>query len=289
MRTSFRVLTAMSVPALLAGAALAAPAPAKSSTPAFAPCNVCHEEVTTPFVSNPHARLSPATCTTCHGDGTKHAEEGDEKLISVPRGAAGAKLCLGCHEGTREFTRAGRGAHVTAGVYCTDCHSIHTPAPTNRSLLRAEPGKECVSCHPAQAGEFDKPFAHHLGRGGLQCTSCHDPHGGTGERSLKETTAGELPCLSCHAEKRGPFVFEHVNGVNGNCLSCHEPHGSNNPKRLIRARVDQLCLECHTTLPTGNLGSQPPSFHDIRYPRYQNCTVCHVAIHGSNSSPMLLK
>jgi DmsE family decaheme c-type cytochrome len=103
------------------------------------------------------------------------------------------------------------------------------------------------------------------------------------------TRTGELPCFGCHAEKRGPFVFEHVTGVAGDCLSCHEPHGSSNPKELVRARVDRLCLECHSTLSAETLGSQPPSFHNLSLPRYQNCTTCHVAVHGSNLSPALLK
>jgi DmsE family decaheme c-type cytochrome len=123
----------------------------------------------------------------------------------------------------------------------------------------------------------------------MECASCHDPHGRRGDNALKRTRADELPCVSCHAEKRGPFVFSHVTGVAGDCMSCHEPHGSSNPKQLIRARVDQLCLECHSTLNASTLGSQPPSFHNIRLPRYQNCTTCHVAVHGSNRSPALLK
>ncbi|MFI5165384.1 MAG: DmsE family decaheme c-type cytochrome [Thermoanaerobaculales bacterium] len=288
MTTWLRVLGAVSVPTLLATAALAGAAPPKPAD-AFAPCSTCHEEFTTAFATSPHARLSPADCSSCHGDGAKHAVEGDKAFITVPKGAAGARVCLTCHGGKKDFTHAGTGAHATASVYCTDCHSVHAPAATNVALLRALPGNECLTCHPAQTKEFSKPFAHHLGKGALTCFSCHNPHGAAGEKNLKETTAGEVVCLSCHGEKRGPFVFQHVNGVTGNCLSCHEPHGSNNPKRLIRARVDRLCLECHTTLPAGNLGSQPPSFHDLRSPRYQNCTVCHMAIHGSNSSPMLLK
>ena len=64
----------------------------------------------------------------------------------------------------------------------------------------------------------------------------------------------------------------------------------NNPKMLTWARVDQLCLSCHSQ--TGGPktpGRQPPSFHDISLPRYRNCTTCHVAIHGSNLSETFLK
>jgi DmsE family decaheme c-type cytochrome len=123
----------------------------------------------------------------------------------------------------------------------------------------------------------------------MECESCHEPHGRKIDKGLRLTPVGELPCLNCHAEKRGPFVFEHVNGVAGDCMSCHENHGSSNNKRLKRATVKNLCLECHSTLSTKTLGSQPPSFHNVSLPRYQNCTTCHVAVHGSYLSPLLLK
>ncbi|HEX7528849.1 MAG TPA: cytochrome c3 family protein, partial [Thermoanaerobaculia bacterium] len=90
-------------------------------------------------------------------------------------------------------------------------------------------------------------------------------------------------------EVRGPFIFTHVNGVAGDCTSCHVPHGSSYPHQLQRATIAAQCLECHSTLSKGTLGSQPPSFHDISLPRYRNCTTCHVAVHGSQRSPQLLK
>ena len=75
----------------------------------------------------------------------------------------------------------------------------------------------------------------------------------------------------------------------GDCTSCHEPHGSSNPKQLKRATVYQVCIECHSPIGGTTLGSQPPSFHNLSSPRYQNCTTCHVAVHGSNRDPQLLK
>ena len=101
--------------------------------------------------------------------------------------------------------------------------------------------------------------------------------------------SGEAICYSCHAEKRGPFVFPHDALAVGDCQSCHEPHGSPNPHRLKRPQVFQLCIECHSPITGTTLGSQPPSFHNLSNPRYQNCTTCHVAVHGSNQSPQLLK
>ncbi|MFH1177875.1 MAG: DmsE family decaheme c-type cytochrome [Acidobacteriota bacterium] len=296
MTKLFRVASVVAVPLLLASVAVAADTGTPEET-AFRPCRDCHDTVAADFLSNPHRRaVAPAdsaaaeqVCASCHGDGAKHAAEGDAALISVPRESKGAQTCLSCHARKEDLAGAASGAHVGASVYCGECHSIHAAPAGAARLLRASEDELCASCHPAPAAQHRKPYAHRLDRDAMSCVSCHNPHGGSGGRSLKQTLAGEQPCLACHTEKRGPFVFEHVGGLRGDCMSCHEPHGSNNPKRLIRPRVDRLCLECHTTLPKANLGSQPPSFHDLRSPRYANCTTCHAAIHGSNVSPLLLK
>jgi hypothetical protein len=54
---------------------------------------------------------------------------------------------------------------------------------------------------------------------------------------------------------------------------------------LTRHQVQLVCLECHANLPiAGNatIGGVPPALHDLRSPRFQNCTICHVKVHGSN-------
>ena len=50
-------------------------------------------------------------------------------------------------------------------------------------------------------------------------------------------------CYSCHAEKRGPYVFSHP-PVDENCLSCHNPHGSSHTF-LLNEKVPNLCQDCH--------------------------------------------
>jgi hypothetical protein len=47
---------------------------------------------------------------------------------------------------------------------------------------------------------------------------------------------------------------------------------------LTRYRVMDLCLECHTGV---------PAFHNISQPKFQVCTTCHMAVHGSNHDPNL--
>jgi DmsE family decaheme c-type cytochrome len=284
----------------------AAPTPAAATTPAAASelpkCGDCHTAEVAAFLKNPHAQWSHKDkkpnpedfCATCHGDGTKHIESGgDPTLIQGYHGVKDAENCLACHE------KAGSGWHQSfttgfhsnsAAVNCLTCHSIHHSDPKSTHLVAKPIGELCETCHSNVSAQFrNKPYAHRLDRGGMTCVDCHDPHA-MRQEPVRLTREGELACLTCHADLRGPFVFDHVTGSAGNCLSCHEAHGSNNPKMLQWARVDQLCLSCHSQ--TGGPrtpGKQPPSFHDLTLPRYRNCTTCHVAIHGSNLSETFLK
>ena len=43
----------------------------------------------------------------------------------------------------------------------------------------------------------------------MDCSSCHNPHEGQVPNMLKADVVNEL-CYQCHAEKRGPFLFEHA-------------------------------------------------------------------------------
>ena len=282
------------------GAGAAETTPAHAAAEELPKCADCHGAEVEGFAKNPHARWSHKekkpdpndACTTCHGDGTKHIEGGgDPTLIQGFHGLSGAENCLACHEKNNHYQSFVTGFHAnSASVNCLTCHSIHKAPPKSDHLVAKPAGELCQTCHSTISASFrSKPFAHRLDRGGMTCVTCHDPHGRK-EEPVRMTREGELPCLSCHADLRGPFVFDHVTGSGGNCLSCHEPHGSNNPKMLIWARVEQLCLSCHSQ--TGGPktpGKQPPSFHDLALPRYRNCTTCHVAVHGSNLSEPLLK
>ena len=303
----------MSTKAYLAGGfalmvILVAAAGRAEDPPAATPaCSDCHEQAAK-FVTNPHARgavvkgqVPNDVCTTCHGDGAEHIEGGGDKTkITVPRGRTGSEdTCLLCHDtlkNDRESHRTGMHA-VSDATNCLTCHSIHSADKKSAHLVAKPQLALCGSCH-AQAASFrNKPYAHRLDRGGMECSSCHEPHGrpSTNARTLslpqhlKTTRAGEAPCLGCHAEKRGPFVFPHGAGEVADCTTCHDAHGSVNPKQLKRATVQQVCIECHSPIGGNTLGSQPPSFHNLNNPRYQNCTTCHVAVHGSNRDPALFK
>ena len=306
---------------LVPGLTLAAPAGGAKADPlANSVCASCHGDQAKAFLSNPHnAGLkakgwsADAVCAACHTGGQKHAESGGDKaLVKSLKGVTGAESCLTCQDRIGDHpcslcspvgAQASQGrltdtaSHTTGAhapqpaVNCLSCHSIHSSDFKTAKLLVKKQLDLCGSCHPTVVASFrNKPYGHKVGRGGVDCTSCHEPHGRLGKNGLKLTRAAELACVGCHSEKKGPFVYPHVGEMTGDsCLTCHEPHGSNNMKRLKRARVDQLCLECHTRLGANVLGSQPPSIHNLTQPRWQNCTTCHPAIHGSNRSPRLLK
>jgi DmsE family decaheme c-type cytochrome len=264
-------------------------------------CGDCHDQAKV-FGTNPHAHgkaskgavVPNAVCEGCHGNGTAHMEGGGDKtLIYKPVGVAGAnKTCLSCHDTTSERISRHTGIHAnSAQVNCLTCHSIHASEARAPHLLARAELALCATCHANTVASFrNKPYAHRLGRGGMECSSCHEPHGmPIKPQNMRTTLAGEMPCLNCHADKRGPFVFNHGSVAIGDCTTCHEVHGSTNAKMLKRSTVMQVCIECHSPITSNTLGSQPPSFHNLTSPRYQNCTSCHMAIHGSNRDPQLMK
>ena len=83
----------------------------------------------------------------------------------------------------------------------------------------------CYGCHQQQRLQFNKQSHMPLPEGKMTCTDCHNPHGSTTQSLLKAETVNDT-CYQCHAEKRGPFLWEHA-PVRENCLNCHNPHGSN--------------------------------------------------------------
>jgi DmsE family decaheme c-type cytochrome len=287
-------------PLVAAGQQPAAATAAAADQPAVS-CADCHADQAKAFASNPHAQqvkakdaLPNAVCESCHGSGAAHIEGGGDKAqISVPRGREGAdKTCLKCHDKSTDTISRHNGMHAnSATVNCMTCHSIHGSDAKSEHLLVKNEVALCSGCHATQVANFrNKPYGHRLGTGTMSCTSCHEPHGRPGRDSIKQTAAGEMACVGCHADKRGLYVYPHGANSVGDCTSCHETHGSSNPMQLKRATVASLCIECHS--PVGDvatLASQPPSFHNLSFARYQNCTTCHTAIHGSNRSPQLLK
>jgi DmsE family decaheme c-type cytochrome len=268
-------------------------------------CKICHEDVYNNFQKSPHGAVETdkrrgwngKACESCHGPAQKHTESVSAADIRNPgkiAAAAADKVCLSCH--LNEPTHVGRleSSHARDQVSCVGCHPVH--ANEGKNLVTRAPAalnKQCASCHAGAWAAFQKPSHHKVPEGAMTCVDCHNPHGSRSRAMTNSFASNDRGCIGCHGDKRGPFTFEHAPVRFEGCSSCHEPHGSNNPRMLVRAEVRLVCLECHASLPTkpvaGVSGVIPPAFHDLKSPRYQNCTVCHQKIHGSYVDRSLLK
>jgi DmsE family decaheme c-type cytochrome len=268
---------------------------------------MCHEDIFNAFRRNPHHAVEVdkkrgwdgKACESCHGPGSKHAETTDAADILNPAKAPpkiSERDCLKCHQ--NQPTQVGRvlGGHARNDVACTSCHSVHAERAGQIESGRAARVNElCSSCHVSEWAQFQRPHTHPLIQGAMSCVDCHNPHGSLLRGSVTMVNANEPGCFKCHGDLRGPFTFEHAPVKFEGCRQCHEPHGSANPKMLVRSEVRFVCLECHANVGaaaaarTNTLGGIPPAFHDLRSPRFRNCTICHIKVHGSQVDGALLR
>ena len=269
-------------------------------------CLACHEDHGAALTAGPHSRAFKAGapvapygcqgchaetkanlgCEACHGPGKAHVDaDGDKTKI---KSFASLKMqdqtavCSSCHFRTKHALWAGS-QHDQRNVGCTTCHSIHS-AKGDKQLKASSEMALCSGCHRAIVNKQLK-FNHMAVREEkMSCSSCHNVHGTSNVKLLKTGgTVAEL-CVSCHAEKRGPMLWEHA-PVTENCATCHDPHGSNNIRMLV-AKEPFLCQRCHVT------NRHPPTVYegytlnnstngDKMFGR--GCAGCHQQIHGSNA------
>jgi predicted CXXCH cytochrome family protein len=283
-------------------------------------CKDCHEDQFKAFSHTSHAKLVKISswknkvtgCESCHGPGKAHIEEGDPaKIISFKNKSPKqtSETCLGCHSGKEEHNNYRRGEHWRNDIGCVDCHSSHDqetgrqlaasnvfissensqkPGIATLKLLKVSEPQLCLGCHSETKHQFQLPFHHKVLEGAMRCSDCHNPHGGFELKQTRLATGADAACLKCHADKQGPFVYEHAPLKTEGCAACHTPHGSSNPRLLLTSRVAQLCLTCHST--AHGVGAEEPAGpqHNLNA-QYANCTNCHIKIHGSRTSPVFFR
>jgi DmsE family decaheme c-type cytochrome len=287
----------------IVGAALAA-MPAMAQRPAETPiCAGCHEAAHASIATTHHGTKNDASgsmCQACHGDATEHLKDpAKAKPSKQSKSASPAEkdaVCMTCHGGNRHLAFWESGKHAKNEVTCSNCHNIHgkqknvavAPYTTTSRPIEAD---TCGTCHKQVRNATLKPSHHPILEGKVKCSDCHNPHGALTPVMLKHETVNQQ-CFSCHADKRGPFVFGHP-PVEENCLSCHTPHGSAHGK-LLNEKAPNLCQDCHVTgrHPTSFYGSNqgwtvpgtetPNSSVSTRFIA-RGCLNCHNSIHGSNA------
>lgn len=269
---------------------LAAPGQPAAGYAGEATCLSCHSDQT--YSGTPHghafnARTPAATlgCESCHGPGQKHAESGDPELIrrfSVIPPSEASDTCTACHNRATHALWDGS-QHDQRNVSCISCHSVH--APQGNAQLRARTEMTlCATCHRNVTNRQHRFNHMPVREGAMTCTSCHNPHGSTNVRLLRAGTTVDESCTSCHADKRGPYLWEHA-PVSESCVTCHDPHGSNNDRMLV-SKPPFLCQRCHVTSrhpPTVYEGYILNNSQNANKVSARACLVCHQLIHGSNA------
>ncbi len=284
-----------------------AQAPAESSGPLYsdrgaATCTKCHDEghvldvLKTPHAmkGDPRSPFGQHECESCHGPSQAHASahpnEGEKRTLPnvVFKGpnaspvAERNKVCLTCHQSGLRMDWVGS-QHQSNKVACVSCHTVH--ATKDPVLVKATQPDKCYTCHAAQRALSFQLSHHPINEGKVVCSDCHNPHGSAGPTLLKKVRVTDT-CYGCHADKRGPMLWEHQ-PVREDCTNCHNPHGSVNP-RLLKEKVPYICLDCHSA--ANDMGAVGVSIHSVAagsgsFYLYgdRSCLNCHSQIHGSNS------
>jgi DmsE family decaheme c-type cytochrome len=283
---------------------------AQAQPPGPEACQACHAGYVATFEASIHGKKghprTPANaggCAVCHGDGTEHVKAGGGRGVGGIRNLGSKQLpaeeksavCLGCHADNRHLAFWDSGRHRKNDVSCINCHNTHGGGP---ALLRSDDPsitpfvttsrqlehETCTACHRDIRAQMHRPSHHPLLEGRIKCSSCHNPHGALSPSMVNNESTRDL-CLSCHADKRGPFIFEHP-PVEENCLSCHNPHGSRSVK-LLREKVPNLCQDCHDASQHPGTAWDPGDSFTGATPSTRffarACLNCHNEIHGSNA------
>ncbi len=260
-------------------------------------CSECHEDYIKAFkktvhgkvfLKNPQNNLQEQYCEACHGPLGKHVERPrkEEFRISLKKNGPLSQqqknsVCLQCHEKGMQMHWRGS-PHEMSDVACSDCHYLSERKSKKALLIHEDPKMACTQCHKQERAKLMRSNHMPLREGKIDCTTCHNAHGGPGPALLQTASINET-CYTCHAEKRGPMLWEHP-PARENCANCHDPHGTNFPK-LLKAKPPHLCQSCHSAIfHVGGQysGNDLPGGNASKRLLGKGCINCHSQVHGSN-------
>ncbi len=263
-------------------------APVEASFVGAKVCVTCHATQAESFSHTLMGRIGKTQkgkfdCENCHGPGSAHVKAGGGRgvggIISFrPEDQSRTAdennaICLTCHQrGDRTYWSGS--THETRGLMCTNCHTVMKQVSRKFQIKTAFEPDTCFQCHKDRRAQLFRTSHMPLREGKMVCSDCHNPHGSATEAMLRENSINDT-CYKCHAEKRGPFLFEHT-PVRENCLNCHDPHGSTN-EYMLKISRPRLCTECHAF--GHGTTSGPLAVQSIS----RQCQNCHTEVHGTNS------
>jgi DmsE family decaheme c-type cytochrome len=289
---------AQSAPASPAAPSTTTEAPPPEMLPGYVGaevCKTCHEEAFQKFSRTRMGRLflhqarnttEKLGCENCHGPGQAHVDSGGGKgvggMITFAKNDPTPvekrnQMCLTCHtKGNRVFWTGS--AHDSRDVACTGCHKVMEDQSPHNQLAKQTEIETCGMCHLQKRAATMRTSHMPLREGKMTCSSCHNPHGTVTPALLKENSPNDT-CYTCHAEKRGPFLWTHA-PVPESCSNCHDPHGSNH-ENMLKIAKPRLCQQCHipSRHPTNAFGRDTGS---LKFVLGSSCVSCHSNIHGSN-------
>ena len=270
-------------------------------------CLKCHDEDSEfpvlDIFKTPHATkadkrtpFAQQQCETCHGPAGEHDKsrlregENREPMIvfnqhsQIPVVERNG-ICSSCHQKIEKSHWQGS-IHEASNVACSDCHKVHAVEDPMRSNIAQL--ESCGTCHQTHQLISKRYSTHPLKYGQMGCTSCHNLHKTDNEKLLNSETVNDT-CLACHAEKRGPFLWEHQ-PASEDCGQCHAAHGSNQ-KAMLTKRSPYLCQSCHSSQGHPSIANDESELIERRFPALRTgstfllgraCSNCHSKVHGSN-------
>jgi DmsE family decaheme c-type cytochrome len=273
--------------------------PASTRRQGIRPCVECHEGFYSITKTKHYVRSDSRTpgaqgkeqtaaeCEACHGDLTAHQNSPRTKgLVPITYGKKAPigqqnETCMNCHENGSRIHWPGS-AHDRSKVSCAGCHRMH--ASQDPVMVTETQASVCFDCHKDRRAEMHRTSTHPTKTGFIACSSCHASHGSNTRASLQKASVN-LTCFQCHADKRGPFLWEHRPSQD-DCTHCHSAHGTNSPP-MLKVREPYLCQQCHSTSGHSNtamtgIGTNPADNTIALRMLGRSCTNCHMKVHGSN-------
>lgn len=256
-------------------------------------CATCHAGQVAEFNKTLMGRINKTTrkgqfeCESCHGPGSAHVAAGGGRGVGGMNGfhpqtteevERDNGICLTCHEKGNRTAWQGS-THEERGLACTSCHSVMRNLTVKANLVKPVTQEVCYTCHKLQRAQMQRSSHMPVRENKITCTDCHNPHGSKyGTEAMIDAPSVNDNCYKCHAEKRGPMLWEHA-PVRENCLNCHEAHGSNH-ESLLKVQRPRLCAECHAFAHGGQgaIGAGASTAYTVGH----SCLNCHTQIHGSN-------